>query len=75
MRRWKGWSQERLAELLDVSRQTVYKWEAGLSTPTLPKIQTLVQLFDCTFDDLLTDKPTIEIQTNDLVNEKEGKAK
>ena len=31
LRKRKGWSQEQLAGKLEVSRQAVYKWEAGMS--------------------------------------------
>ena len=31
LRRLKGWSQEELAERLGVSRQSVSKWESGVS--------------------------------------------
>ena len=37
-RKKKGWSQEELAEKVNVSRQAVSKWEAGQSTPDLDKI-------------------------------------
>lgn len=63
LRRWKGWTQEYLAELLNVSRQTIYKWEAGLAKPELPKIDRLVKLFQCSYDDLLSEKPTIDLKT------------
>lgn len=63
LRRFKGWSQEHLAELLNVSRQTVYKWEAGISKPELERIDRMVELFGCTYDDLLGDNPTIDLPT------------
>ena len=31
LRRSNGWSQEELAEKLDVTRQSVSKWESGVS--------------------------------------------
>ena len=39
LRKRKGYSQEDLAHELDVSRQAVYKWESGESTPELDKIK------------------------------------
>ena len=36
LRREKGFSQEQLADLMDVSRQAVSKWEAGQTMPDLP---------------------------------------
>ena len=38
LRREKGFSQEQLADLMDVSRQAVSKWEAGQTMPDLPKL-------------------------------------
>ena len=40
-------TQEQLAERLDVSRQTVSKWEAGTSYPEMEKILQLCELFSC----------------------------
>ena len=43
IRKEKGFSQEEIAEALEVSRQAVSKWETGTSTPDislLPKIAT-----------------------------------
>lgn len=47
-------SQETLAEKLDVSRQTVSKWETGESMPDLDKAKKMAQLFNVTLDDLVT---------------------
>ena len=38
LRKKTGWSQEQLAEQLDISRQSVSKWESGTSVPELDKI-------------------------------------
>lgn len=38
LRKKKGWSQEELAEKLDVSRQSVSKWESAASVPDLERI-------------------------------------
>lgn len=46
-------TQEQLAERLDVSRQTVSKWEAGTSYPEMEKILQLCELFSCEMDTLL----------------------
>lgn len=46
-------TQEQLAEKLDVSRQTVSKWEAGTSYPEMEKILQLCELFSCEMDTLL----------------------
>ena len=49
----KGLTQERLAELLQVSRQSVSKWELGQSVPDVEKIIRMSELFDVSTDVLL----------------------
>lgn len=46
-------TQEQLAMLLGVSRQSVTKWEAEKSYPEMDKLLTLCQIFDVTLDDLV----------------------
>lgn len=46
-------TQEQLAEKLDVSRQSVSKWESGQAIPELEKIVALSVIFDVTTDYLL----------------------
>ena len=56
LRKKQGWSQEELAEKLDVSRQSVSKWESGLSVPDLNKIIAMSALFGMSTDYLLKDE-------------------
>ena len=46
-------TQERLAERMGVSRQTVSKWESGEAYPELPKLVELCDIFSCKLDALL----------------------
>ena len=46
-------SQEALADKLNVSRQTVSKWESGAATPEVDKLVALSEFFHCTLDQLL----------------------
>ena len=55
LRKKSGWSQELLATKLEVSRQAVYKWEAGISLPEIDKLKRLSKLFDISFNELLDD--------------------
>ena len=48
-----GWSQERLAEELSVSRQTISKWETGETYPSMRHILTLSEILRCGFDELV----------------------
>lgn len=51
-----AWSQEELAEKMNVSRQSISKWESGQSVPDLDKILKLCQLFGVSTDYLLKDE-------------------
>lgn len=53
LRRQKGYSQEALAEKLHVVRQTVSKWEKGLSVPDAALLQALAELFEVPVSSLL----------------------
>ena len=53
LRKAKGITQEQLAEKLDVSRQSISKWESGQSAPELEKIVALSTIFDVSTDYLL----------------------
>ena len=53
LRKANNLTQEQLAEKLDVSRQSVSKWESGQATPELEKIVVMSAIFDVTTDYLL----------------------
>lgn len=53
LRSAKGWSQGDLAEALEVSRQSVSKWELDASVPELEKLLKLSDLFGVTLDTLV----------------------
>ncbi len=56
LRKKQGWSQEELADKIDVSRQAVSKWESAAAVPALEKILQLAELFGVTSDYLLKDE-------------------
>ena len=53
-RQQRNMTQEQLAMLLGVSRQSVAKWESGQSTPEVDKLVKMAELFDCTLDEFVT---------------------
>lgn len=55
LRKKNGWSQEELAEKMNVSRQAVSKWESAQTVPDLGRILQLGELFGVTTDYLLKD--------------------
>lgn len=63
LRKKAGYSQEELAERLDISRQSVSKWELGDSVPELDKIVRMSELFGVTTDFLLKEEPETEEET------------
>ncbi|MCR4638636.1 helix-turn-helix transcriptional regulator [Ruminococcus sp.] len=56
LRKQKGFSQEELANRLNVSRQTVSKWEVGDSAPDMEKLIAISDLFGISLDELILDK-------------------
>lgn len=54
LRATRNMTQEQLAMLLGVSRQSVTKWEAERATPELDKLLKICQIFECSLDDLVT---------------------
>ncbi len=56
LRKKQGWSQEQLANELGVSRQSVSKWESGMSIPDLDKIIKISSIFGVSTDYLLKDE-------------------
>lgn len=56
LRKKNGLSQEELASKLNVSRQSVSKWESNNTYPETDKIIQICNIFDCRMDDLINDK-------------------
>ncbi len=56
LRKKAGWSQEELAEQMNVTRQSVSKWEGAQSIPELEKMVRLSELFGVSTDYLLKDE-------------------
>ena len=63
LRKKNGWSQEELAEKMNVSRQAVAKWEGAQTIPSMEKILQLGELFGVTLDYLLKDERETEETT------------
>lgn len=58
-----GYSQEQLAELCNVSRQAISKWEMDISLPDIDKILLLSKLFKVSTDVLLKD----DLEINSMI--------
>lgn len=74
LRKISGMTQEQLAEKLNVSRQTISKWESGGTLPDIDSIVKVSKLFHVSLDDLLmegevsmTNKKEEQITIEDLM--------
>ena len=78
-----GFSQESLAEELDVSNRSISKWERGICLPETTKMPALCKLFNITINDLfsgeIVDMKNHEKKSNEnllaIAKEKEQKDK
>ena len=57
-RRELNYTQEQLADILGVSRQSISKWESDIAYPETDKLIELGKLFDCSVDYLLKEEIT-----------------
>ncbi|MCI9336494.1 MAG: helix-turn-helix transcriptional regulator [Lachnospiraceae bacterium] len=76
LRKKNGWSQEELAEKLNISRQSVSKWESGASIPDIDKIIAMSGIFGVSTDYLLKDELETEqaSETGDVYEAAEARS-
>ena len=60
LRKKNGWSQEELADKMNISRQAVSKWERNLSFPDISSIPKLAEIFEVSVDELIQVKTEIK---------------
>ena len=53
LRKKNGWSQEELADKMNIYRQAVSKWERDLSFPDISSIPKLAEIFEVSVDELI----------------------
>ena len=58
LRKEYNYTQEQLADILGVSRQSISKWESDIAYPETDKLIELGKLFDCSMDYLLKEEIT-----------------
>lgn len=68
-----NYTQEQLADILGVSRQSISKWESDIAYPETDKLIELGKLFDCSMDYLLRDEVTEKsgVQNSDFTGKVE----
>ena len=70
LRKKQGLSQEELGLELQVSRQTISKWEAGQSYPDFQKLVLLSDYFGMSLDELVKDIDVQDVREKKLTDEK-----
>lgn len=70
LRKEQNLTQEQFAEVLQVSRQSVSKWELNTAYPDTEKLIRISKLFDCSLDYLLKDE--IEQMDENLISASES---
>ena len=68
LRKENNYTQEQLADKLDVSRQSVSKWESDVAYPETDKLIKLSKLFHCSIDYLLDNQTTEKATTEEPSN-------
>ncbi len=53
LRKMHGYSQEQIAERIDISRQAYAKWESGATVPDIEKAARLAKIYSVTLDSLM----------------------
>lgn len=67
LRRQSGLSQEELGYKLNVTRQTVSKWELGQTTPEMEKLVSLSKIYGITLDELTSEEGTTDVGGQDPI--------
>ena len=70
LRKRKGLSQEELGMELQVSRQTVSKWEAGQSYPDFQRLVMLSDYFDLSLDKLVKDIDVQDVREKNMTDQR-----
>lgn len=67
LRKKRGYTQEQIAEKVDVSRQTISNWETGSVQPTIDKVIALSSLYEISIDELVADDSTSNKVSNKIL--------
>lgn len=66
LRKSKGWTQKRLAELLDVSEASISKYESNIAAPPIEILRSYAQLFKVSLDELLDNQGSSQLSLGGL---------
>lgn len=70
IRRKKEMSQEKLGELLGVTRQTIYLWESNQTLPDIEKVGKMCEIFEKNFEDFMDGRTNLKRSENSTVHKK-----
>ena len=74
LRKKNNLTQDKLAEKINVTRQTISNWESNITSPDVNQILNLTKIFNITITDLLDEKLEIKCKnTNSILNNLIGK--
>ena len=78
LRKKQGLSQEELGNKLNVTRQTISKWELGQTTPEMDKLVEISKMFNISVDELInettdTTSKTVRIEDQPIKSEEDNK--
>ena len=65
LRKSRGLTQEKLAEMLYVSRTAISKWESGRGYPNIDSLKAISKCFSVSLDDLLSSETILTIAEED----------
>jgi len=67
LRKKDKYTQEKLSELIGVSRQTLSNWESNVTSPDLSQAKKIVEIFKISLDDLINNETEIECSNNNSI--------
>ena len=67
-RELKNWSQDELAEILNISRQSISKWELNKVYPSIDMLIKMSDLFDVSLDELIKGDKALKRQLLKPIN-------
>lgn len=72
LRKEKGLSQMKLAEMMDISRQAISRWETGAAVPSAENLKYLGNLYDVSLDYLFNDGADEPERNKGITDKHEG---
>ncbi|MDR6920198.1 helix-turn-helix transcriptional regulator [Chryseobacterium sp. 2987] len=65
LRKKKGYTQQEVADLLNISQPAYHKWETDLAKPAIENLLKISEVYEIDLNDLLEEVPTFNITNNE----------